>query len=339
MKRIAPLLALFLLFAASAHSQMQLVTVQKGANVSYYHNLPTAVEAAEPGANIYIPGNFSPCSGDINIEKELHFYGAGHYPNHTSAVGRTDIGYNMNFKAGSSNSTVTGIKLNGVNIYCDSINPVDNIHVSRCIMGGASGPNATNVRFSETVFTHYVSPFNGAVFEKCIFSEVYASGGFGYVLFDHCIFYSARAVLSECNNCLIRNSIFFSANGLFNEDYKCHNNILMNNVFADSIDFPIPKSVGDNFGYNNLFNQDPATVFVSYTVPGFSYDNDYHIRPDSPAKAFVTTDGTEVGIYGTAWPYKDGSLPVTPHITDFQAGNELIDGKINVNVTVEAQTK
>jgi hypothetical protein len=50
------------------------------------------------------------------------------------------------------------------------------------------------------------------------------------------------------------------------------------------------------------------------------------------------TDGTEIGIYGTAYPFKDGAFPVNPRIK-FNSIAPATDaqGKIKVDIKVDAQ--
>ena len=51
-------------------------------------------------------------------------------------------------------------------------------------------------------------------------------------------------------------------------------------------------------------------------------------------------DGTDMGIYGGMYPWKDGDLPINPHIVSKNIGTTLdASGNLKVNVTVEAQQK
>ena len=63
----------------------------------------------------------------------------------------------------------------------------------------------------------------------------------------------------------------------------------------------------------NYFNLDLDTTFVNVPSTAFDYDNDYRLRDDSVGKN-AGSDGTDIGIYGTQQPWKDGSLPRNPHI-------------------------
>ena len=49
-------------------------------------------------------------------------------------------------------------------------------------------------------------------------------------------------------------------------------------------------------------------------------------------------DGTDVGIYGTSTPYKDGGIPFNPHIQSASIINSPDgSGNLRVNIKVAAQ--
>jgi hypothetical protein len=53
----------------------------------------------------------------------------------------------------------------------------------------------------------------------------------------------------------------------------------------------------------------------------------------------MATDGTDVGIYGTASPYKPGGVPYNPHFRSATIAPATDpDGDLPVNIRVAAQT-
>ena len=87
----------------------------------------------------------------------------------------------------------------------------------------------------------------------------------------------------------------------------------------------------------NIGNQSISSIFVNYAQGGFSYSDDYHLQATSLGKN-GGIDGTDIGIYGGLFPWKDGSVPSNPHITVKNIATKTDNmGKLNVNVTVTAQ--
>ena len=67
------------------------------------------------------------------------------------------------------------------------------------------------------------------------------------------------------------------------------------------------------------------------------YTYNLHLRPNSPLHN-AGTDGTDIGIYGGLFPWKEGSVPFNPHIQTKTIGN-ITDGNGNlqINIKVKAQ--
>ena len=65
----------------------------------------------------------------------------------------------------------------------------------------------------------------------------------------------------------------------------------------------------------------------------------FHLRPGCLGKN-AGTDGTDLGIYGGSFPWKNGSLPPNPHIQtkNISSATDPI-GNLNVNIKVKAQER
>jgi len=136
-------------------------------------------------------------------------------------------------------------------------------------------------------------------------------GAINYSLFENNIF------LDNYNNS-ISGSIFF-------------------NSFKNNLFFRTTNLGSSNFGIGNLVNQPQSSVFINQTGNTFDYAHDYHINPDSPAKN-TGTDGTDIGIYGGPFPWKEGSVPFNPHIQSLIIDSKTDkDGNLNVKIKVQAQ--
>jgi hypothetical protein len=111
------------------------------------------------------------------------------------------------------------------------------------------------------------------------------------------------------------------------------NCIFNNNLFVQNINFPI----GTNLGSNNIVNQNPSSIFINQSGTTYNYEQNYHLQPTCPGKN-AGTDGTDIGVYGGMFPWKDGSLPPNPHVQykNIQQSTDQ-NGNLNVNIKVAAQ--
>ena len=109
----------------------------------------------------------------------------------------------------------------------------------------------------------------------------------------------------------------------------CESNTFIKNVFAF-----IP-SAGLNTFTDNYNSVVLNTVFVNQSGYAFNYANDYHLLNPT---MYLGTDGSQVGIYGGMFPYKEGAVPSNPH---FQLKNIApttdVNGDLNIQIQVEAQ--
>lgn len=96
---------------------------------------------------------------------------------------------------------------------------------------------------------------------------------------------------------------------------------------------------GINNYFNCKFNVHPDSIFVNTKIENFQYTHDYHLRPNSKAKG-VGLNGTDCGIYGGDNPYKEGAVPMNPHIWYKNIPNITDNqGKLNIKIGVTAQEK
>lgn len=119
---------------------------------------------------------------------------------------------------------------------------------------------------------------------------------------------------------------------------------MSNSVFLNNLYGGINGIWGTNQGANNfVFSTVPIdSFFVSY-VPRNSnwiedtYASNFRIRSNLPYFN-GGTDGTQLGIYGGSFPWKDGSVPFNPHI-QFKNIPNATDafGNLPINIRVAAQ--
>ncbi|MBT8327964.1 MAG: hypothetical protein KJP21_09585, partial [Bacteroidia bacterium] len=256
---------------------------------------------------LYVPGGvFAPPS---SFTKRLVIYGTGHYPDTTSATGKSVISGNLRFQNGSDSSFVEGLEVTG-DIYTDNNHKVDYLTVSRCKL------NSFMMNGNMTTPSNYAtvrqSVLNGSV--------IFSNGTFNLVTNNIILGY-----VSAGNNNAMYNNIFLWTSNYYHNQFaslsNCHiaNNIIKHtgyitngnlNTFSNNA-FPSGNPGGTNSYINNYFNQPFDSLFVETIPASFDYDTDYFL--DS-ASNYLGTDSTEIGIYGGLYPWKKSSVPSIPHI-------------------------
>lgn len=322
--------------------------VESNGNTTIFSNFDAALTASVDGDIIYLPGgSFTPSGGLINISKRLHIVGAGHYPDSTSATGQTIINGGIRILSGADNGTLEGIYIQGdVAFGIAAENQViDGYSIKRCFVNNTvelghifyTDNSATqNLFFYENIFN---SPINfcfikNSVFSKNIFRQnLYNLNG--QVTFRNNIMLSGVDIsvpFSNIQACHFYDNIIITTMGLSSPPFS--SNVFYNNLFSTNIVFPI----GTNQGYNNIINQPIDDIFISHTGSTFNYNNNYNLKPTSPGKN-MGSDGTDIGIYGTLFPYKEGAVPFNPHIQYKSIAPQTdSQGNLNVNIRVRAQS-
>jgi len=309
---------------------------------SFYTNLSTAITAAVNGDTLYLPGGAITPTTQLNVSKSLHFIGTGHYPDSTMATGATWIN-DMRFITGSSGSSVEGIDFDVLTIAYANNQTINGFTVKRCSIDAFYIGNDNTSTIESIIVTDNV--FKGAITIKPGYPNILLMKNiFAYTQYHSCqglllknnIFYVYYAsALSEFSGCVLENNIIIGVSGSNFGSYinlSSYNCQYINNVFIPTI-----NSWATNTNTNNIVGQTVANTFVNAPGYNFSYTHNYHLLAGSPGINYGT-DGTDVGLYGTATPYKDGAVPFNPHIMSKTINSSLTPaGILNVNVSVSAQ--
>ncbi len=329
-------------FSSALFSQ-QKINVQNGTTATFYTDLVTAVNEAPDGATIYIPGGVFPITGgNLDINKKLSIYGVGHYPDPIlKEKGRTVINGNIRLGGNAQNIHIEGFCINGnIQGYDANNDNIQNLVIKRVRMndlhlGGDLSPAFwSNILLTECVIQNiYHAYASNVVYERNLVNgqvfEANNSNNYNTVSFNNNIFFLQGA----SNEYLIRvqyatfNGNIILDKSRWTEYYMFSgNNQYYNNVFQHG-----------STGYNkdNIIVNDITLYFEKYTsLNSFSYEDDYHIKSSAPDSIKAA------GIYGnSSFPYKENAIPITPHIKSSTVSNQTTNGKIQVNIEVEAQTK
>jgi hypothetical protein len=317
MKAIFFTSAIFFLTVIGLNAQ-NLIAVQNAGTPSFFLKIADAIESAQDGDTIYLPGG---SFGECTINKRLHLVGVGHHPDSTKATLMTYIP-GVSFDPGSDGSTLTGIRTINLSIG-NNIDEIKNLIISRCYIGNCYiYLKCSNITFVQNI----IKTVGGSDNRDISFSnnKIGSLGGFEYCsIRNNIILYISYSItLSVFENNFI---------GSTYSSYYLQSNIINNNISYSGFDITT-----QNVGANNLFYQEAGSIFVKEDSD-FEYGNDYHLKSGCEGKN-AGKDGTDMGIYGGTFPWKEGSLPFNPHYQRINISPTTDNnGNLNVNIKVAAQ--
>ncbi len=329
-----------MLVALSVSSYGQRVVALHGATgIDYFNGVSPFVDAynaASAGDTIYLPGGaFTP---PAEINKGLIIFGVGYHPDSTEATNPTLISGTLLLKEGADNFYLEGVEVS-VQLNATANESVNQFTFRRCrfdgtvnFTGNLTNPS-TQGAFIECVFMQAINLQNvtNSIVSNCILqSNITYSNSNQFknliLLFNNGQFYSR--VFQYCDNNEISNCIVLNTNNYF---VYGTGNISYNNLFL----FANPDFGSSSITNGNYFSVDPATIFINQSGNQFSYDQDFHLQTP---EMFPGTDDSQVGIYGGIFPFKAGSVPITPHISLKEVAPVTDpDGNLNVTIRVSAQ--
>lgn len=311
MKKTLILLALLVVAVNNATAQKSVALHRNGTATIFYGDTPLteAYDASQSGDTLYISGGSYPAP--TTLDKGLIVIGAGYHPDSTSVTQKTYLTYAGNIIIGdnASNLYIEGIEFQGG--LEKTTTSATNLTIIRCKINGGLNFQGTG------------SPTNSAIIQ-CDISQGVVLQGFTYSLISNCIF---RNTLYYSRNNIFRNNVILF--GYYNNPplIYCHYNTFYNNIFStdqgpcyynntcqyNSFQRNIFRLASPFLGdyatdLENFKNVDLSTVYVN--APG----GDYHLLADAKV-LYLGDDGTETGIYGGISPFKEGAVPINPHIS------------------------
>lgn len=341
----------FILFtiitAGSIHAQSRIV-VQSGESMQAFGHFSQALEAAQPGDIIYLPGGATDI-GTAYIEKPITLIGAGHHPQHTTATGVTMLNGTLIMRQADPEIPLENIHLEGFHISGDirigssqTNQNVNQVTIRRCsledlrlgasgtsdaeqihiienlIRGRVYGYDAQNVLFAKNIIQQQFWNFNGnTLITNNIFLDGTGSSVSTSFRYISNVEFANNVILCRSNTWCFRD---MSAN-TFNHNLWHH-------------DFSMPEG---STGVNNIKDQPIDDIFFNHTGHSFSYEFNYQLNENSPGIG-AGNDNTDIGIYGTSKPYKEGAVPHNPQIKSKNIANETNEeGKLQVEIEVQAQ--
>jgi hypothetical protein len=321
-------LAALLILSNATHAQ-NLIAVQNGGTPKFYASLDSAITHTSAGDTLYLPGGSY--SFSTQISKCLHFVGVGYNPDSSAVTLSTQINSTNNLDNRASGGSMTGIDFTGT-IYFGSSSAPENYTFCRCkiyqiiswVQYGWSTVVKNN-KFYENIIGYMTSGGESNYFINNIFGGL---GQIGSSIFKNNIFFNPSGYGYSST---FENNIFISQTTFAND---IRNSTFRNNLFLENISFPYLTT---NLGTGNIVNQTQASIFVNQTGNAFDYTHNYHLKSTCPGKN-AGTDGTDIGIYGGSYPWKEGAIPNNPHFQSVKIAPKTdANGSLNVNIQVKAQ--
>jgi hypothetical protein len=340
--KLSAIISMFLL-GIQANSQSPVSLHHAGSVTMFYNSagFTDAYNASVAGDTIYLPGGFFT---GLTINKKLAIFGAGHHPDSSANTYPTQINGSLTFGPDADSSHIEGLHVTGNVNVSTANNKIDRLRIRRNIIDGTlslHGDRVTpsmhveisgnivrsSVDLSNTLGVvlcnnilqsriHYI--FQGSVSNNVFTSSPYWSDPY-YVYTN----------LYDIDNSKIENNIFVHQPGTLTF-LLCDNSVINKNLFSTA-----SVNYTNNMATGNFTGVGSANVLVNWTSSSYLYTDNYHLKaPES----YIGMDGTQMGIYGGLRPWKEGSLPLNPHIQS----KIIVDktdaaGKIQVQVKVVAQ--
>lgn len=339
MKKLPIILCLFIIASSTLNAQ-KLVALHSAGTISFFSGnnaLQNAYSAATNGDTLYLPGaSYTP---PANFDKSLTIYGTGHYVDSTLTTGKTFINGSVTLNENADLFYLEGVEITG-NFTVSTNHSVNNVIIKRCkingtfnALGDLSNPTS-NLSLIGNVLMNRINLENiqNALLSNNIISNTF-QGSNGNMISNNIvmgfIWGSSMDYLFSGNNNTLNNNIFLW------EGYAANvagsGNIFNNNLYVE----PAPDygTAATNSGNHTGIPQ--TAIFVNQTGTTFNYTHNYHLQ--SPT-SYLGTDGSQVGIYGGTFPYKEGAVPLNPHIQLKNiAPTTDANGDLQIQIQVKAQ--
>lgn len=341
------------LLAQGLFAQLQRIVLQGSGAPQVFTSIQAAIAAAQPDDRLYLSGG---TFNDTNIEisMPLHFFGAGIGPDTSAVTSTTTIstpdnsGGSITITTEASGSTFTGIRFNPDHVVqygldANSDDPTDLVF-ERCVFDkpldlvNGSAIGASSTVFNECIFHRTLYGESGvtATLTRCILDYVPGTGATvsnfdgGGLTMRHCIALGAN--IGNSTNSTIENSIFTSTSAPF---WQSNGSTLTNNLLVSTV---LVSNMSAGPAVGNELGVPIDSIFLVEGNDDFDWSDNLHVQAGCVG-AGMATDGTDVGVYGSSSPWKEGSAPFNPHFrTATIAPATNASGELPVNIRVAAQT-
>lgn len=330
------LLLITILFSVSITQaqQAQIVVVDENGNdVGAFTTLNQALNAAPNNATYYIPGGIFNITDTIN--KKVHFIGAGSRYDSTIITSKTFINSDIYLRLPSNGSIFEGIYTNNFFILDSVLNLLFNrshINTIGTTIGYSYGDAIGSHSITNSqIINCYIGGINVKYYNSSISNSIIGSTSYARnSIIRNCFSFGGGA---NNKNLIVKNcytSSYYFVGGANWTNYFNENISLINNLLIDT-------GIYTSVSINNISYQNLSTTFINVPNSNYNESYNYQLKSTSPGKN-AGDDGTDIGIYGGAYPWKEGAVPSNPHISKKVVGGQTDNnGNLNINVTVRGQ--
>ena len=314
-------------------------------------DLQLACDTASAGDTILVSGSAT-SYGNVYIRKQLTLIGTGYNPNNqdklTTIVGSIllsqledswgavistsdgsiingfDLFSIVTSGGGRSNITIQRNRLSGITTNGDLNNTSDNwLIINNVIYGIIDGNDySTNILISNNIIAE----------EQYSYGVIRGFTSNTVSIYNNIMIFGGVNTFQDSEHLTVSNNIFFGNNTLDTD----------NSTFNKNISF---QGSPNNFDYNsNISNnnmEETNPLFVNATDLIFEYTDDYHLQATSLGKN-AGTDGTDIGIYGGAYPWPEevlpySAMPTIPQVIEMHTLTPAVPINSQLNVHIKAQ--
>ena len=231
MKKTFILTAIAVLLAVASATAQQIAVVSEGGETTVYQTLQAAIEGAESGSVIYLPGGGFPISDEVKITKRLTIIGIGHKSNNDNVDGATSINGNLWFNEGSSGSSIMGCYITGtIKIGYDN-SAVNNVLIKYCSFYSVDSKSNCLATIVNQCYSRYISYIRGAnsritnnvlqlrSSNSAVISNNIIIDSYGYNFVDVSYSYISCNVLVNSGNIRCGDGCQFDRNMLINREW------------------------------------------------------------------------------------------------------------------------
>lgn len=351
-------LTLFILATTASFAVIRTVS-NDPSNPAQYNTVQAALNDANHGDTIYVNGSQF-VYADFQINRRVVLIGAGYNVANQLNLG-TSVGAINLFKDTGVNDA-SGTVIVGFSVGCrialaGGSLPVNDIRIFRNALGGGSCFPGFHIQGSSANWTIYNNIIRGIsidaaatnilVQNNILTASIYG-GNQSSIVIDHNIFHGGGNGLSGTRFATITNNIFVRTSGNcldVNVQFNAFNNNLS---ILTTVGPNAPTNSflgGPNTGSGNFVGVDPLFENVA-DFNNYSPLNNYRLKSTSTVRN-AGTDGTDLGIYGGAYPFPSGGapgsgfdtspLPPIPQVTSVNIQNSTLQPGSQLQVNVQAK--
>lgn len=336
MKKIILLTALAVLLGVATTAAQQIAVVSEGGETSVYQTFQAAIEGADPGSVIYLPGGSFSLPDSVKITKKLTIIGIGHRSDNDNVDAKTCVAGNLWFNEGSSGSAVMACYITGnVNIG-ESGASVNNVLVKFCNLNSVQVNNNTCMEvFISQNYIRGISSFgnsNPRIYNNILGPIIQMNNGYisNNIINGYWCSYGGNSYSGPQYETINANNTMITKNIILTTDFT--NGRSSYKIIRGSDNIITANISKQDFGENciNVGDINWDDFFVNYNNGAISPASNFHLKEE-----YIEYENV-YGIYGGD-RFNDKQIAPVPYITAKKIDQETdASGKLNIKIRVKA---